>query len=270
MTLTAEQMKKNEEHFLFAIRVSKSYTWADHGETFDIKDNKMFAQTERGYLLLGKIVSKDFMFLYAQPPANTTRDLWEILYPTALKKEVFRCAICGNDMYAVKYPIGPFDFKGEGTCGKCYTEIVRPCEEEPEKYQPIYSPMGVGLREGEVGKRRLILNERAYYKVNIVCPIQDTRPLEKVLNEYNTELETMAKEVGFKIPEGEDDFAEEKVLDLIGEWLKRLVDTLVPKFNNGEKLGRLDITPKWRETKIKKLIKLFYEIYPSTSAEADL
>ena len=189
---------------------------------------------------------------------------------SAQTKEVFRCAICGNDMYAFKFPIGRFDFKGEGTCEKCYTEIVRPCDEEPEKYQPIYSPLGVGLREGEEGMRRLILNERAYYKVNIVCPTHDTRPLEKVLNEYNKELETMAEEVGFKIPEGEEDFAEEKVLDFIGLCLKRLTDTLVPKFNNGEKLGRIDITPKWRETKIKKLIKLFNEIYPPTSAEADL
>lgn len=121
MTLTAEQIFNNEEHFHLCMKWSKSYTWKDYGETFDIKNRRMVAQSEKGYLLLGKVVSKDFMFNFVQPPANTTIDLWEILYPTATS---FKCVICKKNTKGYGNNASP---SAEGRCcDKCNYAVVLP------------------------------------------------------------------------------------------------------------------------------------------------
>jgi len=95
-TLTKEQLAKNEEHFLWYMRNSKIYTWKDAGEIFDFKDRrKIVPQRDRGFIMLSKIVSKDFMFNYVEPPADTKEDLWEVIYPTVSS---FKCVLCKKNV----------------------------------------------------------------------------------------------------------------------------------------------------------------------------
>ena len=67
-------------------------------------------------------------------------------------------------------------------------------------------------------KRSLIINERWNYKVKMVCYIADTRPLEKLLNEYNNDLEVIAKEEGFNT----DPKADLDLDDIIGKKVTKL------------------------------------------------
>ena len=147
--LTAEQIFKNEEHFLLCMKWSKSYFWKDYGETFDIKNKRMVAQTERGYLLLGKLVSKDFMFNFVQPPANTTRDLWEILYPTATS---FKCVICKKNTKGYGNNASP---SAEGRCcDKCNYGVVLPrriAKTQMEAIGKTGGKLGEIAKEGDEG-----------------------------------------------------------------------------------------------------------------------
>ena len=71
-------------------------------------------------------------------------------------------------------------------------------------------------------QRKLLINERANYKVKLVCCATDTRPMEKLLNEYNDELEAVAKEEGFDITPN----ADLEMSDLIGGKIKKVVELI--------------------------------------------
>jgi hypothetical protein len=146
-TLSAEKVAFNEAHFLFAINNARSYTWAEHGETFAIKNRRMVAQTERGYIMLGKIVSKDFMFNYVQPPADTKRDLWELLYPT----RSFKCVLCNKNSKGYGNNAKPLC---EGRCcDKCNYGKVLPRRIAEKQVE------GLAKTSGDVGKLAKEKNE---------------------------------------------------------------------------------------------------------------
>jgi len=132
----------------------------------------------------------------------------------------YRCALCGNDYYGNPYPIGKFDFEGEGTCRRCYNEYVVPCDTNPERHTPIYSPFGVGMTDGD--QRSLLVNERWNYKVKLICPTTDTRPYEKLINKYNKDLEAVATAEGFDVAPNVD----LELSDLIGKKIGDLMDIL--------------------------------------------
>jgi hypothetical protein len=107
------------------MKISKSYTWKDACETYDFKDRsgvrKMVAQRDRGYIMLSKIVSKDFMFNYVEPPADTKEDLWEVIYPTVSS---FKCCLCKKKVKGYGNNASPV---GEGRCcDKCNYDKVLP------------------------------------------------------------------------------------------------------------------------------------------------
>jgi len=134
--------------------------------------------------------------------------------------DVYRCALCGIDKIGKSFPIGKFDFEGEGTCFQCYEDYVLPCDITPERNKPVYSPLGVGMTDGD--HTSLIINERWNYKVKIVCATWDTRPLEKLVNKYNDDLEAVASAEGFDITPNVD----LEMGDLIGKKLMDLMDIL--------------------------------------------
>ena len=147
--------------------------------------------------------------------------------------QVFRCAICGNDLYGIKHPIGRFDFEGEGTCKTCYDELVVPCDKFPDNNTPVYSPLGVGMRVKDTGMTTLISNERWNYKIKCVSVSHNTRPIEKLLNEYNTELETIATEMGLNIKD-------EKIDTLIVGKIQKIIDLLEKRQENLPKSIRMN------------------------------
>lgn len=129
----------------------------------------------------------------------------------------YRCALCGGDFFGKPYPIGKFDFEGEGTCFKCCEEYVIPCDRNPKRHQPIYSPLGVGMTDGD--EISLLINERCYFKVKLICPTSNTLPYEKLVNKYNNDLEAIATAEGFNVAPNVDvelsDIIEKKIADLM-------------------------------------------------------
>tara|TARA_R110000868_G_scaffold190433_1_gene434131 strand:- start:232 stop:795 length:564 start_codon:yes stop_codon:yes gene_type:complete len=119
------------------------------------------------------------------------------LYNKETNTYEYRCALCGIDKVGKPFPIGKFDFEGEGTCFHCYEDYVLPCDRTPERNKPVYSPLGVGMTDGD--HTSLIINERWNYKVKLICVSMDTRPLEKLVNKYNDDLEAVASAEGFDI-----------------------------------------------------------------------
>ena len=63
---TTEQKIMNERYFLNIMRLTKMYSWIDEKEIYMIENNKMIAQTDRGYLKLSEIVRPQFMSLFVQ------------------------------------------------------------------------------------------------------------------------------------------------------------------------------------------------------------
>lgn len=133
---------------------------------------------------------------------------------------VYRCALCGVDKFGKGFPIGKFDFEGQRTCRLCYDEYVVPCDTNPERHSPVYSPLGVGMRDGD--HTSLIINERWNYKVKLICPTTDTRPYEKLVNKYNDDLEAVASAEGFDTTPNVD----LEMSDLIGKKIGDLMDIL--------------------------------------------
>jgi hypothetical protein len=87
----------------------------------------------------------------------------------------------------------------------------------------VYSPLGVGMRDGD--HTSLIINERWNYKVKLICSTMDTRPIEKLVNKYNDDLEAVASAEGFDITPNVDlgmsDLIGKKIMDLVNVLGKR-------------------------------------------------
>jgi len=94
MPITAEQMKANEEHFRHYMRSTKLYMWINQAESYDMTGEKRIGgikpHTPRGFIALGKIVSRPFMERYVELPDRADRHLWELLYPPTH----FKCCLC--------------------------------------------------------------------------------------------------------------------------------------------------------------------------------
>jgi len=94
MPITAQQMKENEEYFLHMIRSTKLYMWKDQAESYDMTGEKRIGgikpHTPRGFIALGKVVSRQFMERFVELPDRADKHLWELLYPTTH----FKCCLC--------------------------------------------------------------------------------------------------------------------------------------------------------------------------------
>ena len=65
--LTAQQVKSNEEFFIFTFSMTKIYIWKDKGNTYIKQENGKFkTETLKGYVDIAEIVSKDFMDKYIE------------------------------------------------------------------------------------------------------------------------------------------------------------------------------------------------------------